>query len=149
MRRISRPPVHNYCQYSVTVSIAESSWTQTLQRGILQGSPYSAELFARTIDYYLGALCQKWSDEEDTWLQSIDPGGTFRKIFTLLYADDLILLATSHAQATRMLQQVIAVFKVIGLQLSLRKCKFIASPCLPCRPPHLRRHGPDPHGPVL
>ena len=52
-------------------------------------------------------------------MQSIDPGGTFRKIFTLLYADDLVLLATSHAQATRMLQQVIAVFKVIGLQLSL------------------------------
>ena len=66
-------------------------------------------------------------------MQSIDPGGTFRKIFTLLYADDLVLLATSHAQATRMLQQVIAVFKVIGLQLSLRKCKFIASPCLPNR----------------
>ena len=66
-------------------------------------------------------------------MQSFDPGGTFCKIFTLLYADDLVLLATSHAQATRMLQQVIAVFKAIGLQLSLRKCKYIASPCLPKR----------------
>ena len=118
---------------SVGVALSDASWTQPLERGILQGSSYSAELFARTIDYFLGALIQKWYDEEETWLQSFDPGGTFRKVFTLLYADDLVPLATSHAQATRMLHQVIAVFKSIGLQLSLKKCKYVASPWLPKR----------------
>ena len=117
----------------VSVSISDASWTQPLERGVLQGSSYSAELFARTLDFYLGALVDKWSLSEDTWVQGDDANRCFRKIFTLLYADDLILLATSHAQATRMLQDVIATFGAIGLQLSLKKCKFICSPSLPRR----------------
>ena len=117
----------------VKVSISDATWTQTLERGILQGSSYSAEIFARTLDFYLGALVDKWTRTEDTWIQGDAPQHSFRKIFTLLYADDLILLATSHAQATRMLQDVIATLGAIGLQLSLKKCKFIASPSLPRR----------------
>ena len=117
----------------VVVSISDATWTQPLERGILQGSSYSAEIFARTLDFYLGALVDKWSREESTWIQGEDANHTFRKIFTLLYADDLILLATSHAQATRMLQDVIATFGAIGLQLSLKKCKYICSPSLPRR----------------
>ena len=129
---------------SVNVSIADASWTQALERGILQGSPYSAEIFARTLDFYLGALTELWFDSEDTWLQSLDPGGKFRKIFTLLYADDLILLATSHAQATRMLQQVIATFGAIGLKLSLGNANLsllpvsLVAPSTPPLSPSLR-----------
>ncbi|CAE7937703.1 unnamed protein product [Symbiodinium sp. KB8] len=127
----------------VVVSISDATWTQPLERGVLQGSSYSAELFARTLDFYLGALVDKWSRDENTWIQGEDANRNFRKIFTLLYADDLIFLATSHAQATRMLQDVIATFGAIGLQLSLKSANLFArlpypaALCTPSAPPYL------------
>ena len=38
----------------VALSISGTAWQQKLFRGLLQGSSYSAEIFGRTLDYYLG-----------------------------------------------------------------------------------------------
>ena len=38
---------------TVLLSMADCEWTQDVDRGILQGSSYSAEVFARTVDFYL------------------------------------------------------------------------------------------------
>ena len=37
----------------VTLTFANMTWEQGLKRGVLQGSAFSAELFARTLDFYV------------------------------------------------------------------------------------------------
>ena len=61
---------------TVLLSMADYTWTQDVDRGILQGSSYSAEIFARTVDFYLGELVQQWQETESTWI-SMDSGGDF------------------------------------------------------------------------
>ena len=87
----------------VAINISGAAWQQKLFRGLLQGSSYSAEIFGRTLDYFLGFLTTRWSISENTWIQSSDDNGVVSKIFNLLYADYIILLATSYEQAHRML----------------------------------------------
>ena len=118
----------------VVIGISGHGWQQKLFRGLLQGSSYSAEIFGRTLDYYLGFLHTRWSISESTWIQSKDTHGNLCKLFNLLYADDIILLATSYAQAQRLLEGVIDLLASIGLSLALEKCKFIVSPDLPSEP---------------
>ena len=118
----------------VLISISDVSWEQKLGRGVVQGSSYSAELFARTLDFYLGAVVSKWKSSEPTWIQSMDPNGVFHQLYNLLFADDIVLLATSFEQASRMLVDVIDALSAIGLTLALDKCKYISSPDLPVVP---------------
>ena len=131
----------------VLVSISDVSWEQRLLRGVVQGSSYSAEIFARTVDYFLGFLVASWADTEPTWIKSMDPSGTHRHLYNLLYADDIILLATSYAQAVRLLEGVVDSLSSIGLTLALDKCKFIVSPDLGVHPLVVRdvviRHVPS------
>ena len=122
----------------VALSISGTAWQQKLFRGLLQGSSYSAEIFGRTLDYYLGFLHTRWSISENTWIQSTDPSGQLHKGFNLLYADGIILLATSYEQAKRLLEAVVDILAAIGLTLALDKCKFIVSPNLPSRPLRVR-----------
>ena len=122
----------------VALGISGVSWQQKLFRGLLQGSSYSAEIFGRTLDYYLGFLHTRWSISENTWIQSHDDSGSVKKLFNLLYADDIILLATSYSQAKRLLEGVIDMLAAIGLTLAIDKCKFIVSPGLPRRPLRVR-----------
>ena len=122
----------------VALGISGVSWQQKLFRGLLQGSSYSAEIFGRTLDYYLGFLHTRWSISENTWIQSHDDSGSVKKLFNLLYADDIILLATSYSQAKSLLEGVIDMLAAIGLTLAIDKCKFIVSPGLPRRPLRVR-----------
>ena len=112
---------------TVLLSMADYTWTQDVDRGILQGSSYSAEIFARTVDFYLGELVQQWQETESTWI-SMDSGGALIKLLNILCADDLILLATSFCQLQRMLIQVRDCLAAIGLTLSLKKCQILAAP---------------------
>ena len=121
----------------VILSIAGETWHQKLFRGLLQGSSYSAEIFGRTLDYFLGFMVTRWNISENTWIQAPGPHGP-TKIFNLLYADDIILLATSFQQAQKMLIDVIDILDSIGLKLALEKCKFIVSPNLSPRPIQVR-----------
>ena len=113
---------------TVLLSMADSTWSQDIDRGILQGSSYSAEIFARTVDHYLGDLVQAWQQTEDTWVKMDIYGGTSIKLFNILFADDLVLLAVSFAQLQRMLNQVRDCLAAIGLCLSLKKCQVLAAP---------------------
>ena len=118
----------------VALGIAGVSWQQKLFRGLLQGSSYSAEIFGRTLDYFLGFLHTRWSISQNTWIQSRGPDGSLIQLF----ADDIILLATSYAQARTLLEGVVDILASIGLTLALDKCKFIVSPDLPSRPLRVR-----------
>ena len=121
----------------VVLSMAGETWHQKLFQGLLQGSSYSAELFGRTLDHFLGFMVTRWSVSENTWIQAQGNDGLV-KIFNLLYADDIILLATSFRQAHRLLEDVIDILQSIGLSLSLEKCRFLVSPDLTPRPIHVR-----------
>ena len=59
----------------VSLNMSGVSWQQKLFRGLLQGSSYSAEIFGRTLDHFLGFLNTRWSISENTWIQSTDPHG--------------------------------------------------------------------------
>ena len=109
-------------QAKVTLQLSGSQWTQPLRRGIVQGAPYSAELYARVVDYHLAATHMKWQAPEETWLFAM-----VSALFLIAYADDMILLACSCSQMTRMIMDVNAVLTSMGLQLSLAKCKYMQS----------------------
>ena len=113
---------------TVLLSMADSTWSQDIDRGILQGSSYSAEIFARTVDHYLGDLVQAWQQTENTWVKMDIGGGVSVKLFNILFADDLVLLAVSFAQLQRMLNQVRDCLAAIGLCLSLKKCQVLSAP---------------------
>ena len=118
----------------VTLSICGRSWTQPLRRGVLQGSSYSAELFAHVLDHYIGPLLCQWENRgEHTWIR--DPN-TGRALYALIFADDIVLLATSQEQLSRMIQELGALLQTIGLRLSPEKCHYMKSPDLPERTIH-------------
>ena len=68
----------------VVLGLSGHSWQQKLFRGLLQGSSYSAEIFGRTLDYFLGFLHTRWSVSESTWIQSKDSSGRLTKLFNTL-----------------------------------------------------------------
>ena len=105
---------------SVTLQLAGVTGVQPLQRGIVQGAPYSAELFARIIDYHARGVHAGWQLHEDTWLQTC-----VCALLVIMYADDICLLATSCAQMARMVADLSGVLNSIGLRLAYPKCKFL------------------------
>ncbi|CAE7607306.1 unnamed protein product [Symbiodinium sp. CCMP2592] len=117
----------------VELGLQGTTWEQQLRQGILQGSSYSAELFARCIDYFLTPTNAKWQDIEESWLK--DPSG--RKLFLTPFADDLVLLATSRAQAQRLLSDSEATLQAIGLRFNAKKCKYLQTPGFPEEPLNL------------
>ena len=122
---------------SVQLSLQGTSWNQDLKQGILQGSSYSAELFARCVDHFLAPLNQQWHNTEQTWLQT--PEG--RKLFLCPFADDLVLIATSRMQAQRLLTDCERTLGAIGLRFNWKKCKYIQTPGLPKAPLDLSHGG--------
>ena len=101
----------------MTLNFANASWEQGLERGVLQGSAFSAELFARTLDFYavplIGPLIGEWTRSEATWIS--DNRGV--PLFAIIYADDVLLLATSSGQLVRVLNGLQDTLEAIGLQL--------------------------------
>ena len=101
-------------QAAVSIQLSGVQWTQTMKRGIGQGATYSAELYARIVDYHLTPVHMRWLF------------ATVSALFLIAYADDLVLLACSCAQMTRMITEVAEVLATIGLQLSLRQMQVHA-----------------------
>ena len=99
------------CNSRVGLGLQGTTWDQPLQQGVLQGSSYSAELFARCVDFYMSSTNTQWQQAEDTWLQTQEG----RKLFLTPFADDLVLLATSREQAVRLLEDTVRSLGAIGL----------------------------------
>ncbi|CAE7319120.1 pol [Symbiodinium sp. CCMP2592] len=108
----------------VELSLQGSKWEQCLTKGILQGSSYSAELFARCIDFFLTPTQERWQDTESSWLA--DEAGL--KLFLTPFADDLVLLGTSREQTQKLLRDCEETLQAIGLHFNAKKCKFLHSP---------------------
>ena len=107
----------------ILIGFCGREWTQTLERGILQGSAYSAELFAKVLDWWLSRLIPEWNELfPNHWCRT---GSQI--LHCILYADDLVLLSTSWDEAERKLHMIIAHLRAVGLTISYSKCAVIAS----------------------
>ena len=104
---------------SVRIGMLSTSWSQMLNRGIMQGSSYSAELFARVLDWHLHSLVAEWSQRY--------PSNWFPSLHLILYADDILLLAASEAEMQFKLQGIHKHLELIGLRLATHKCQLISS----------------------
>ena len=117
----------DYILFSViTLRLGHRSWTQQLGKGVLQGTPFSAELFGRVLDHFLGDTWQDWNARFDTWIQA---RGCY--LHAILYADDVLLVATSYPELRAKLQDVQRVLQPLGLHLALEKCKLLVSLAAP------------------
>ena len=79
----------------VLLGICGQEWSQQLERGILQGSSYSAEIFAKVLDWWLAQLLPDWNAAFPAhWCRSAS-----QLLHCIIYADDLVLLASSRDEA--------------------------------------------------
>ena len=118
-------------QAKVEISFADATWKQPLTQGILQGTPYGAELFARVLDFFLKPVLCKWQRCEYTWLSNTVGN---MPLHCMEYADDILIFATSIPQLNRMLEDLSRTLQAIGLHLSWEKCKYLRSPQVPSGP---------------
>ena len=115
--------LHVITNSRVWLSMGGNSWVQPLKQGLVQGSAYSAEIFARVLDWFLGPLWDTWDRKyPNSWVTD----GS-RILHAILYADDLLLVATSLSEAQEKLCDLQAQLQAIGLFLSAPKCKVVHS----------------------
>ena len=101
---------------SIHLQVGSRSWTQFLHRGVLQGTSFSADLFSRVLDYFVGGLVDRWTREENE---------IFRRFclpHALLFADDILLFAPTPLDMQKKLQALQVTLRSIGLHLNLSKC---------------------------
>ena len=68
----------------------------------------------------------QWQRDEDTWLTTY-----LCHLFLVLYADDIVVLATTCQQLTRMIAQIQRCLELIGLRLSAMKSQVLVGPYVP------------------
>ena len=93
---------------------------------VASGPAASAEVFARVLDSHLVTLLPARSRWDDTWLQGLH---------LILYADDILLLATTPEEMTHKILSIQAHLRLIGLHLAMHKLQAII-----CRTLHAPLH---------
>ncbi|CAE7356851.1 unnamed protein product [Symbiodinium sp. CCMP2592] len=107
------------CNTEVRLQLGSRSWSQELERGLLQGTSYSADLFSRIIDHFLGGLLRRWQASEHEVFTRYDLP------HALLFADDILLFGTDTKELQIKLRDLQLTLESIGLQLNLSKCNIL------------------------
>ena len=102
----------------VVVSIGGESKELPMQRGIMQGSAFSADIFSRVVDWYLGGLLPHMDELEPQWDASVSCLPHF-----LVYADDITVFATTEAALQAKVRLLVSTLEVIGLHVNPDKCR--------------------------
>ncbi|CAE7658861.1 unnamed protein product, partial [Symbiodinium necroappetens] len=75
----------------VQVGLAGESRILEMKQGIMQGSAFSADVFSRVVDWFLGDLLPAMSEVEPAWEEHVANLPHF-----LVYADDITVFATTE-----------------------------------------------------
>ena len=107
----------------VQMGIGHRRWKHELGRGLLQGTTFSADIFSRVLDWYMGGLLVQWGRKYEDWTTRVG-----RLCHLLLYADDLLIFADTPQDLQAKVQDVVDCLSAIGLQPNLSKSKVLAAP---------------------
>ena len=107
----------------VVVSIGGESKELPMQQGIMQGSAFSADIFSRVVDWYLGGLLPRMDELEPQWNESVACLPHF-----LIYADDITVFATTEAALQAKVRLLVSTLEVIGLHVNPDKCRVLQDP---------------------
>ena len=102
----------------VCLRLGSDSWQTPTKRGVLQGTAYSAILFSRVVDSFLGPLIRSWEQRWPSW----------ELPHLLLYADDILVAARGPEDLQFKVQQVADVLSALGLQVNRAKCSVLDTP---------------------
>ena len=105
-----------------TLPIGGERKTISLDRGLMQGTAYSADVFSRVMDFFLGPLHDHFDNVCDGWNQL--PLGLPHFI---MYADDIILFADSPASLQMKLQAIVDSLSTLGLEVNPDKSRVMAN----------------------
>ncbi|CAE7393070.1 unnamed protein product [Symbiodinium necroappetens] len=108
---------------SVVVGVGGVERTLELQRGIMQGSAFSADVFSRLMDWALKPQTEEMETLFPSWSESIQGIPHF-----LIYADDLIVFADSERALQTKVTMLIRALQRIGLEVNPAKCKVLHEP---------------------
>ena len=109
-------------QTKVSLQLGADHWGQELQRGLLQGTAFSADRFARVIDHFLQGLLPKWDASCSKAFRQ------FELPHCLLFADVLLILASSTVELQQKLRDLQETLKAIGLHINTHKCSVLKQP---------------------
>ena len=108
------------CQETrVCLQLGSKAWSQRLERGVLQGTAFSADLFSRVLDHFVAGLIPRWEENQHD---------VFRKYslpHALLFADDILLFASTTSELQFKLRSLQLTLESIGLRLNLDKCSVL------------------------
>ena len=103
----------------VDMQLGSESWSQHLGRGVLQGTSFSADLFARTLDFFVSGTLSQWCRSSHDIFRRLDLP------HVLLYADDILVLASSAAELQVKLHDLQNCLSAIGLHINTAKCSVL------------------------
>ena len=98
---------------SVELSLGGSQHVVHMQQGLMQGTAYSADVFSRVLDYFLGPLHERFCAQfgrAETAALSLP--------HFIVYADDIVLFSDTPSGLQCKLQQIVDVLATLGLQVN-------------------------------
>ena len=107
----------------VQVGLAGDSRVMEMQQGIMQGSAFSADVFSRVVDWFLGDLLPSMSEVEPAWEECVANLPHF-----LVYADDITVFATTEAALQTKVRMLVSTLAVLGLHINPAKCRVLHDP---------------------
>ena len=103
---------------------ADSTSSQfAIERGVRQGDPISPLLFNLASFVVFRRLHAQWRDRKFGIMLS----PSYTRIFTLRYADDILVFAKNAVELRAMLQEIEAGFTSLGLKFDAGKCKVVVN----------------------
>ena len=93
-----------------------------LGRGLMQGTSYSADVFSRVLDHFLGPLHDLFDEQFPKW---VNPQLGLPHF--IAYADDVLVFAESPQALQAKLQQLVDLLQTIGLTVNPDKTRIMSS----------------------
>ena len=106
----------------VELALGGRRHTVSLGRGLMQGTSYSADVFSRVLDHFLGPLHEHFDASFPAWTRPQLGLPHF-----IAYADDVLVFAESPMVLQTKLQQLVDLLQTIGLAVNPDKTRVMSS----------------------